>query len=103
QIPGEEVPQVIPLRQHVLSEGNYLWHLFSWNLVPCLTGDAARQALAEAPGEKYLVYFEYPPEGEPLVRPVTGEELDALSADAGAIPGEDWYVVDKEFTWTYVQ
>ena len=68
-----------------------------------MAGDAARQALAEAPGEKYLVYFEYPPEGEPLVRPVTAEELAALPTDAGAIPGADWYLVDKDFTWTYVQ
>ena len=91
------------LGRHVLSEGNYLWHLFSWNLVPCLTGDAARQALAEAPGEKYLFYYEYPPEDMPLVRPVTAEELASLTADAGAVPGGDWYVVDKDFTWTYVQ
>ena len=63
------------LGRHVLSDGNYLWHLFSWNLVPCLSGDAARQALSEASGEKYLFYYEEPPEGEPLVRPVTAEEL----------------------------
>ena len=91
------------LGKHVLSEGSYLWHLFSWELVPCLSGDAARQALAAAPGEKYLFYYEYPPEGEPLVRPVTAEELAALPTDAGAIPGADWYLVDKDFTWTYVQ
>ena len=93
----------VELGKHVLSEGNYLWHLFSWNLVPCLSGDAAQKALAEVPGEKYLFYYEYPPEGEPLVRPVTAEELAALPADAGAIPGADWYVVDKDFTWTYAQ
>lgn len=27
------------LGRHVLSDGNYLWHLFSWNLVPCLSAD----------------------------------------------------------------
>ena len=91
------------LGKHVLSEGNYLWHLFSWNLVPCLSGDAARQALSEASGEKYLFYYEEPPEGEPLVRPVTAEELVTLPADARAIPGADWYVVDKDFTWTFAQ
>ena len=91
------------LGRHVLSDGNYLWHLFSWNLVPCLSGDAARQALSEASGEKYLFYYEEPPEGEPLVRPVTAEKLVTLPADAGAIPGADWYVVDKDFTWTFAQ
>ena len=91
------------LGRHVLSDGNYLWHLFSWNLVPCLSGDAARQALSEASGKKYLFYYEEPPEGEPLVRPVTAEELVTLPADARAIPGADWYVVDKDFTWTFAQ
>ena len=91
------------LGRHVLSDGNYLWHLFSWNLVTCLSGDAARQALSEASGEKYLFYYEEPPEGEPLVRPVTAEELVTLPADARAIPGADWYVVDKDFTWTFAQ
>ena len=37
------------------------------------------------------------------MRPVTAEELAALPTDAGAIPGADWYLVDKDFTWTYVQ
>ena len=92
------------LGKRVLSAGNYLWHIFSWELVSCLSGDAARQALAEHAGEEiYLFYYEYPPEGEPLVRPVTPEELAALPADRGAVPGSDWYVVDKDFTWTYVQ
>ena len=34
---------------------------------------------------------------------MTAEELAALPTDAGAIPGADWYLVDKDFTWTYVQ
>ena len=36
-------------------------------------------------------------------RPVTAEELVTLPADARAIPGADWYVVDKDFTWTFAQ
>ena len=27
------------LGEHVLSEGNFLWHLFSWKLRPCLEGE----------------------------------------------------------------
>ena len=37
------------------------------------------------------------------MRPVTAEKLVTLPADAGAIPGADWYVVDKDFTWTFAQ
>ena len=91
------------LGKHILSEGNFLWHLFSWKLRPCLEGDAARQALAAAQGERYLFYYEHPPKGTPLIRAVTQEDLDALPVDQGALPGADWYVVDKDFTWTYAQ
>lgn len=92
------------LGAHVLAEGNYLWHIFSRNLVPCLSEDEARQALkAHASDELYLFYNEYPPEDVPQVRPVTLEELEAIPADRGASPGTDWYVVDRNFTWTYVQ
>ncbi len=90
--------------RRVLAEGNYLWHIFSWNLVPHLEGDAARQALAAVPDKDlYLFYKEYPPKGAPLSRPVTKAELDGLPAGRGAVDGADWYVVDKGFTWTYVQ
>jgi len=91
------------LGEHVLSEGNFLWHLFSWKLRPCLEGDDARQALAETAGERYLFYYEYPPAGVPLVRSVTLEDLAELPTDQDAILGADWYVVDKNFTWTYAQ
>ena len=64
----------------------------------------ARQALkAHAGDELYLFYNEDPPEDVPQVRPVTLEELEAIPADRGASPGTDWYVVDRNFTWTYVQ
>lgn len=87
------------LGKHVLSEGNYLWHLFSWELVPHLTGEEAQKALAEHDGEEmYLFYYEYPPENMPLIHPVT---LAELPEEQDSLIGADWYVVDKDFTWTY--
>ena len=92
------------LGEHVLAEGNYLWHLFSWELVPHLSGDEARNALEARKDEQwYLFYNEYPPEGVNRTRPVTPEEVAALPTDRGAIPGSDWYIADRNFTWTYVQ
>ena len=88
------------LGERVLAEGNFLWHLFSWELVPHLTGDAAQKALAEHAGEElYLFYYEYPPEGAPLVRRVSGPA--DLPPEQDSLIGADWYVVDKDFTWTY--
>ena len=78
----------------VLAENNYFWHLFSYKLVPCLEGNAARSALPQEPCWQF--YREYPPADAPLVRPVTPEEIASLPCD------RDWYLVDKDFTWTYV-
>ncbi len=90
------------LGKHVLSEGSYLWHLFSWNLAPCRSGEAARRALAETPEETlYLFFAEYPPEGVPPVRAISRAEIASLPEEGGAVPGMDWYLVDKAFTWTY--
>lgn len=85
-----------------LGEGNYLWHLFG--LVPCLQGDAARTALAEhLDDEIYLFYNEHPPADVPQVQRVTKEDIAALPRSQGAIDGADWYLVDRDFTWTYAQ
>ena len=82
------------LGKYVLAENNYLWHLFSYDLVPHLKGDEARKALPEGPCWQF--YCEYPPEGAPLIREVTAEDIAALPESL------DWYLVDKQFTWTYV-
>ena len=44
----------------------------------------------------YLFYYEYPPEGEPRIRRVSS--LAELPPEQ---EGLDWYVVDRDFTWTY--
>jgi len=89
------------LGKHVLADGNFLWHLFSWKLVPCLAGDAARQTLAEVPEEEfYLFYNEYPPQGASRVRPISKEEALSMHSP-GPLAGADWYLVDRDFTWTY--
>ncbi len=88
------------LGRHVLAEGNYLWHAFSWKLVPCLEGEEAKNALAEVPEEEfYLFYNEYPPQGASRVRPISkAEALSMRPPETHA--GADWYLVDKDFTWT---
>ena len=89
------------LGKHVLADGNYLWHAFSWKLVPCLEGKAAKQALTEVPEEEfYLFYNEYPPQGASRVRPVS--KAEALTMHPPEIrAGADWYLVNRDFTWTY--
>jgi phosphopantetheine adenylyltransferase len=52
------------IQKYVVSTGNYIWHIFSWELLPkesYLTGDAARAAGASAiiRGVRNTVDFEY--------------------------------------------
>jgi len=48
------------LNEHVLSSGNYIWHIFSWHLIPnnaYLIGDEARKAF-DAIDKTDAIYFE---------------------------------------------
>ena len=83
------------LGRRVLAENNYLWHLFSWELRDCLRGE---DAVAALPAEDcWLFYCEYPPEDEPMARPITA----AQAAELARSKEGDWYLVDKEFSWTF--
>ena len=85
------------LGKYVLAGGSYLWHIFSYKLVPCLEGSEARKALAELPGGTcYRFYKEYPPQDQPRIKEVAMEDVASLPEEL------DWYLVDKDFTWTYV-
>ena len=85
------------LGKYVLAGGSYLWNIFSEKLVPCLEGDAARKALEELSDETcYRFYKEYPPQDQPRIKAIPMSEVSSLSDDL------DWYLVDKDFTWTYV-
>lgn len=85
------------LGKYVLAGGGYLWHIFSYHLVPCLEGNAARSALAELPDSVcYRFYKEYPPQNEPRIKLIKTEEIASLPEEL------DWYLVDKDFIWTYV-
>ena len=85
------------LGKYVLAGGSYLWNIFSEKLVPCLEGNAACKALAELPDtECYRFYKEYPPQDQPRIKAVSMEDVASLPDDL------DWYLVDKDFTWTYV-
>ena len=85
------------LGKYVLACGSYLWNIFSEKLVPCLEGDEAQKALAELPDtDCHRFYKEYPPQDQPRIKAISMAEVSSLPDDL------DWYLVDKDFTWTYV-
>ncbi|MDD3347344.1 tRNA (guanosine(46)-N7)-methyltransferase TrmB [Oscillibacter sp.] len=85
------------LGAHVLAEEQALWHVFSQRLVPCLEGAAAREALSRLPDASCYVFCANPPQDHlKQVRPIAVGEIAALPAE------ETWYLMDKDFSWTYV-
>ena len=85
------------LGKYVLAGGSYLWNIFSEKLVPCLEGDEAQKALAELPDtDCHRFYKEYAPQDQPRIKAISMAEVSSLPDDL------DWYLVDKDFTWTYV-
>ena len=63
--------------------------------------------LAEVPEETlYFFYYEYPPADQPLIQALPKSKALALADrpadDYPSFNGSDWYLVDKDFSWTYV-
>lgn len=84
------------LGKYVLAEGNFLWHVFSQKLLPCLEGEAALEAFAALEAcEVYKLESDLSAGNEIAKVSPFFPTPDALDADG------DWYLVDKDFTWTF--
>jgi len=87
------------IEEHVTSQGNHLWHLFTWGEVPCLKGDEARKAFdALHYAEAIRFYDGYSNHIEEVA---VIEKLTSLCVDEDE--HSDVYVVAKDFSWTYVR
>ena len=95
---GEGVDKKI-IKEHVTSQGNYLWHIFTWGNVPCLEGDEARRAFDAL---EYDEVFKVTGgcskkiKSTSTVGKLSSEEIDNDSAS-------DVYIVSKNYSWTYVR
>ncbi len=74
---------------------SFKWHLYSYQKLPYLEGDAARKAFDEM--TKTDVYFMY--EGTPLVQ-VYKNAYNMVSTDIDN--QQDIYLFDQTFSWTYI-
>lgn len=87
------------IKRYVVATGNFIWHIFSWELLPegsYLEGDAARKAY-DAIDKKGSVYLEPFAEEDPA--PVTSEHTSSKQLDKLC----EIYVVGKDFEWTYIK
>ncbi|OCA84176.1 hypothetical protein A8F94_15765 [Bacillus sp. FJAT-27225] len=84
---------------HLYDKGEssgFLWHIFSYEKQDCLEGKAAEQAFNAV--RKYACYVFYQNYEDALIL------KNAKRFTADDLKNEyDVYVVDKDFTWTYVK
>ncbi|MCL1820661.1 MAG: DUF4275 family protein [Oscillospiraceae bacterium] len=105
---ASDIPKDI-LRCRVTKSGNFLWHIFTWGQVPHITGDEARKALNAITynGKCIIFYNGYSVEDKTQI--VNVSLCDKLSSHQVSelwkkqkFDNKDIYLVDDEFTWTYV-
>lgn len=95
---GADVDKIV-LEENITSEGNFLWHLFTWGGVPCMKEDDARAAfdsLQYTDAIRFCDGYSMHIEGTSNTGKVTAKEIDAD-------PAGDLYIVAKDFSWTYVR
>ena len=87
------------IEKHVVSTGNYLWHVFSWELLDkkvFLTGNSARKAYDKIDKHNalYIDWFEDNETKELTAKLNTANALDEMI---------EIYVVAPDFSWTYIK
>jgi len=88
------------IEKYVAATGNYLWHVFSWELLDkkaFLTGDSARKAYDEADKHNAL-YIKWWPEDDET-QSLTKELTAAKALDKMT----EVYIVAPDFSWTYIK
>ncbi|MED1723806.1 MULTISPECIES: DUF4275 family protein [Brevibacillus] len=92
---SEEEKQRINLNRRGGFQG-YLWHLFSYRMRDCLQREEADQAFRQVSGESCYVFYQ-------LSNKVWIMESPSQLSVEDLAEECDVYVVDKQFTWTYVR
>jgi len=87
------------IEDHIVSNGNHLWHLFTWGNVSCLEGDEARKAfdnLQYAEAIRFYDGYSMHIEDASVIGKISAKMVDKDKRN-------DVYIVAKDFSWTYVR
>jgi len=104
---ARDVPKKQIKEQMIPENGGFLWHAFSWKLVPCLKGDAARAEYNNISknGAVECMYF---PQNRTYRRkaghgnpaPLNDNHMTAEQIDNEGLM--EFYVIGKNYLWCYV-
>ena len=87
------------IEKYVVSNRNYLWHVFSWELLDkkvFLSGDSAKQAYDQIDKRNtlYIDWFEDNETKNLTAKLSTANALDEIT---------EIYVIASDFSWTYIK
>ena len=87
------------IQKYVKSTGNYIWHIFSWELLnenQYLIGEKAKEAYdkIDKKGAFYIEWFEDKHTKDMICDLNTAKALDDFV---------EIYIVGKDFKWTYIK
>ena len=87
------------LQKHVFADCNFLWHIFSWEFVPCLSGNEARKAFDSLQYEKAIMFHcGYSQNGINIKNITVTGKISASDLEKF----NDVYVSGVNYDWTYV-
>ena len=92
---SDEEKELIFLHSDRYSCG-FLWHVFSWEKTDRLVGEKAKELFQKQRKRECFVFYQLR-EDVLLVENASRLRVEDL------LDEEDVYIVDKDFTWTYVQ
>lgn len=99
---SEFVPQLTKEQYNKIIHGQYVWHAFSYEIIPSnlyLCGDAARRAYNDADKEGakcYMLWFD----DKPTAITTEFDTAEKLESDDGEY--SEFYAVGKNYAWTYI-
>jgi hypothetical protein len=95
---GESVDEEL-INKHVTSDGNYLWHIFTWGEVTSLKGDEAKNAFNALEYTEAIKFYGGYSNQINNVSVVLKLSASAIDND----PASDVYIVATDYSWTYVR
>ena len=80
----------------------YLWHIFSYERKKCLEGEEAENAFHNEVKKDCYIFYQHC-EDVLLIKDASLLHMDDILRETDDMYKGDIYIVDKEFTWTFVK
>ncbi len=80
----------------------YLWHIFSYEKKKCLEGEEAENAFHNEVKKECYIFYQHCDEVL-LIKDASLLHMDDILCETDNMYKGDIYIVDKDFTWTFVK